>query len=187
VFLPPMWLALIPVVLVEAAVNCRLLAVPFRRAIVPAAIGNVVSTIAGIPLMWALLATIEFVCCGDAKGLSTAGSKIYAVTAQAPWLIPYESELHWMLPAALAVFAVPCLAISVLVEAPINARALRPLPHRRVWRVTAISNVASYLFLALLCWIELRTPRTLDMGVLQSIADWWAELVFRIAALPASH
>jgi hypothetical protein len=183
VFLPPMWLALIPVVVVEAAVNGHLLAMPFRRSIVPASMGNLVSTIAGIPLMWLLLATAELVCCGEAKGLSTSGAKIYAVTIQAPWLIPYERDFHWMIPLALLVFAVPCYALSVAIEAPFNVMAFKTTPKKLVWRATAAANLASYLCLALLFWVEMRFFRNVNIGIafFEPIINWFLECVFRVA------
>jgi hypothetical protein len=185
VFLPPMWLALIPVVLVEAAVNSRLLAVSFWRTVAPALLGNVVSTLAGIPIMWLILATIEMVCCGDAKGLSTPVTRIYAVTVQAPWLIPYDRDLHWMIPTALLAFAIPCFALSVAIEAPVNAFAFKGTSRRNIWRVTAVSNLASYACLAVLCWVDMRFAGNLHIGgsFFEPAANWLAETVFRIAKL----
>jgi hypothetical protein len=183
VFLPPMWLALIPIVLIEAGVNGRLLAMPFRRTIVPASVGNLVSTLAGIPLMWLLLATAELVCCGGAKGLSTAGAKLYAVTIQAPWLIPYERDFHWMIPVALLVFAIPCYLLSVLIEAPFNVMAFRTTPKKLVWRATATANLASYLCLALLFWMAMGFSRNVHFGstFFEPIINWFLEIVFRTA------
>jgi hypothetical protein len=183
VFLPPMWLALIPIVVVEAAVNSRLLAVPFRRTLMPASVGNLVSTLAGIPVMWLVLATTELLCCGSAKGLSTSSAKIYAVTIQAPWLIPYDRDFHWMIPVALFVFAIPCYALSVLIEAPFNAMAFTAIPKKSIWRATAAANLASYLCLALFFWIEMRFFRNLNIGnaFFEPIINGFLELVFRIA------
>jgi hypothetical protein len=183
IFLPPMWLALIPIVVVEAAVNGLLLAMPFRRTIVPASMGNLLSTIAGIPLMWLLLATAELVCCGEAKGLSTSGARIYAVTIQAPWLIPYERDFRWMIPLALLVFAVPCYALSVAIEAPFNVIAFKTIPKKLVWRATAAANLASYLCLALLFWMEMRFFRNVNIGsaFFEPIINWFLEFVFRVA------
>jgi len=183
VLLPPMWLALIPIVVVEAAVIGHLLATPFRRTVVPASVGNLASTLAGIPLMWLLLATTEMVCCGEAKGLATPGAKIYAVTIQAPWLIPYERDFHWMIPVALLVFAIPCYALSVLIEAPFNVMAFRTTPKTLVWRATAAANLASYLCLALLFWIEMRFFQHVNMGsaFFEPLINWFLEFVFHVA------
>jgi hypothetical protein len=133
--------------------------------------------------MWLLLATTELVCCGEARGLSTPGAKLYAVTIQAPWLIPYERDFHWMIPAALLVFAVPCYALSVLIEAPFNVMAFRTTPKKLVWRATAAANLASYLCLSLLIWLEMSFLRNINFGsaFFEPIINWFLEFVFRIA------
>src|SRR5439155_11355304 len=89
VILPPLWLALVPIILVEGVVLRRLTSAPFSKALASASLGNVVSTLIGIPIAWVALATLELVCCGEAKGVATVSAKLYAVTVQAPWLVPY--------------------------------------------------------------------------------------------------
>jgi hypothetical protein len=95
-----------------------------------------------------LLATLELICCGGALGLSNVWTKFYAVTVQAPWLIPYESEFGWMIPAALCTLALIFVVMSVAVEAPIVAR-LTKVPLAQVWRSMWLANIASYAALGL--------------------------------------
>lgn len=147
VFLPPLWIALLPIILIEGAIAARNLGISAKRSLAAYAVGNVVSTIVGVPLLWVVLATVELTFFGTARGLSSFGSKLYAVTVQAPWLIPYEPHFGWMVPAALVTMAMLCLALSVIVESPIVARILRDVPRRSVWRHTTIVNVASYVVL----------------------------------------
>jgi hypothetical protein len=147
-FLPPMWLALVPIILLEAAVISRGKGIPFKTSVGGTALANVASTIVGVPLLWFVLATIELICCGSARGLGTTWAKLYAVTVQAPWLIPYESEFGWMIPAALCTLAVIFLVMSVAVEAPIVSRLTR-LPVGQIWRPMWVANIASYAALAL--------------------------------------
>ena len=59
VFLPPLWLALIPVIAIEALVLVQLLPVSIRQATKAAAVGNLLSTLAGIPILWMILATLQ--------------------------------------------------------------------------------------------------------------------------------
>ncbi len=40
------------------------------------------------------------------------GYKVIAVTWQAPWLIPYESDFHWMMPVAGLVLLIPFFFVS---------------------------------------------------------------------------
>jgi len=56
---------------------------------------------------------------GQAFGLETTLGRVLAVTLQAPWLIPYDKDLYWMLPAALT-FLLPFFGLaSVFIERPI--------------------------------------------------------------------
>src|SRR5262249_2276822 len=113
VFLPPLWIALPVVIIVEAIVVARFLDVPFWRAIAPVTAGNIASTIGGIPLLWIMIVLMQLL-------LPRLGIPFPAIG----WLLPYEEDLWWMVPAALIVFAVPCFLISVAIEAPINRLGL---------------------------------------------------------------
>jgi hypothetical protein len=120
---------------------------------------------------------------GTARGLGTLGARVYSVTIQSPWLIPYEHDLRWMVPAALAVFAIPCFAVSVLVEAPINHLGLSDFPRKTIWKVTAKSNLLSYLFLGGLTTLALRGDPGHFYSVFGPIVDWFSDAVFRITGL----
>jgi hypothetical protein len=150
VFLPPLWLSLIPIIVVEALIVSRMLTMSLRRSFASVALGNVLSTIVGIPLMWAVLATVEGTFAGGALGLDTTGQKIYAVTVQAPWLIPYDEDLVWMIPVALVVLAAPAYLLSVLVEWRVVSRFISTEQRPRGLRAVALANLASYIALALL-------------------------------------
>jgi hypothetical protein len=150
-FLPPMWVAIVPVIVLESLVVYRLAGVPFGRALLALAVANLVSTVVGVPLAWFVLALGEMLCCAGALGLTTPLTRVYAVTLQAPWLIPYESDLGWMIPFALVTLGVIFAALSVVIETPIASRILR-VPVRPMWRRMAWANVASYLLLAIFGW-----------------------------------
>ena len=150
VFLPPLWLALLPVIVVESWVLVRLLALSPMQAAKGAVVGNVLSTLAGVPLMWIALAAVQLSFAGDAIGLATLGARVYAVTVQAPWLIPYEDDLAWMIPVALSVLAVPAYVISVFIEWGALLPFVSPSSRARALRAVAIANVLSYALLAVL-------------------------------------
>lgn len=180
IFLPPMWLSLIPVVLLEAWILRRMLSIPSRAALAASAVGNVVTTIVGIPLVWIALAAIELACCGGAAGLDTAARRIYAVTIQAPWLIPYETALGWMIPCALAVLLIPFFVLTVAIEGFVNRRVLAGVDSRKTWRATWIANAWSYLLIFALAWpafaIASRLPRFFS-----PLAEWFVAVVFGAA------
>jgi hypothetical protein len=147
VFVPPAWLALVPIILIEAAVGIRWFRVPARRAIVGQAIANGVSTVVGLPITWATLAFIELRCCAAATGLDSLPRRLYAVTVQAPWLMPYDDDLRWMVPVSIFVLAVPFCLMSVATESIVLRCVLGDLPTRAVWVWALWANAASYAFL----------------------------------------
>jgi hypothetical protein len=132
--------------------------------------------------MWAVLAIVEGVFAGAAEGLDTTGQKIYAVTVQAPWLIPYEGELAWMIPAALIVLAIPAYWLSVFVEWPVVSRFVAPRERPKTFRVVAIANLASYLVLAVLFVVIARAGAMLKpLHLFEGITNWFIESVYAVA------
>jgi hypothetical protein len=185
VFLPPLWLSLVPIIVVEALIVKRIAALSHSRAFFSVSLANTISTIVGIPLMWVVLATTEGMFAGTALGLDTIGQKIYAVTIQAPWLIPYEDHLNWMIPIALVVLAVPAYFLSVLVEHQVIGRFATESQRPNTKRAVAIANLASYLALALLFIVLGNFGKNLGPAfeVFNGVTNWLIEMVFRIAQL----
>jgi len=146
VFLPPLWLALLPIIAIETAVVARRTAKPAIPAAGAMALANIASTIIGVPLVWFTLAVVQALCCGTALGLESSLTKLYAVTVQSPWLLSYDGDFHWMIPAALLSMGLICLAMSVLVEAPIASRILG-VGLNAMWRPVAWANIVSYVVL----------------------------------------
>jgi len=175
--------SLIPIVIIEALIVQRMVVLSQRRAFASVALANIISTIVGIPLMWIVLATTQGTFAGTALGLSTVGQKIYAVTIQAPWLIPYEQDLSWMIPMALIVLAVPAYLLSVLVERQVIFQFITNGQRLITKRAVAIANLASYFFL-MLFFIALGYADD-SMGPVYRFFDgvtgWLIEIVFRIA------
>jgi hypothetical protein len=182
VFLPPMWLSLIPVVILEAWILRRVLEIPSRAALVSSAVGNITTTIVGIPLVWTVLAVAQLLCCGGAMGLGTVWHRVYAVTIQAPWLIPYREALGWMIPAALAVLVVPFFLLTVAIEGYVNRRLLRNVDGGRVWRATWRANAWSYLLIFALAWPAFFVANHLR-GLFGPLTSWIMEAVFKITKL----
>jgi hypothetical protein len=185
VFLPPLWLSLVPIIVIEGLIVKRMAALSYSRAFVSTGLANAVSTVVGIPLMWVILATTEGTFAGTALGLNTIGQKIYAVTVQAPWLIPYEEDLGWMIPIALVVLAVPAYFLSVLVEHQVVFRFATGDQRPNTKRAVAIANLASYMALALLFVVVGYAGISLGpvFKVFDGVTNWLIEIVFRIARL----
>lgn len=145
--LPAAWLLLVPIIVLEALVGVRVTKTPFRQTVFAAAVANLFSTILGIPLAWFTLALVEGLLFGTANGLDSFWAKIYAVTIQSSWLMPYEKDLDWMIPIAAIVLAVPLWMMSVVTEYFIVKRMLPELPAALKWQWMWKANAVSYLFL----------------------------------------
>jgi hypothetical protein len=147
--LPTMLLALLPIALVEACVLRLLLGTDFRRAWRGALPANFWSTLLGIPAAWLVLVGIQFAIGGSrAWGMDTPQQRLDAVTLQAAWLIPYEGQLSWMIPAASLVLLTPFWLASVIVEYRYLRRdwgkSYRPT---KLLVAVVVANVLSYALL----------------------------------------
>lgn len=164
---PPAWLALIPIVLIEAFVGVRILRKSFRQSVCAASAANLSSTLLGIPLTWMALALAEALYFSEAKGLDTLALKAYAVTVQAPWLIPYEEDFIWIVPLAAIVLSLPFWAMSAISEYVIVKRFFPGSQPRLLWRWMWRGNAASYLLLVSL---------VLGLPCLESCFGWVYEV-----------
>jgi len=170
-----MLLALIPLVAIEAWIIKPRLKLATGEALRFTGIANVASTIVGIPLAWLALVGLELVSTrgGTAFGLDTPWRKLLAVTAQAPWLIPYESELYWMVPAATLALLPAYFLVSWGIEYAI-VRKLLQKPESSIFEVkppdppagqvriaVLLANVGSYAILALvtLVWLGIAVAK----------------------------
>ncbi|MCC6483258.1 MAG: hypothetical protein IT209_00295 [Armatimonadetes bacterium] len=81
---------------------------------------------------------------GYARGLQTAWHRIFAVTLQSPWLMPYESDLHWMVPAAAMVLCGFFFLANVWLEYLVMRRMAQDVERRLVGRWVWLANALSY-------------------------------------------
>lgn len=109
---PVFLLALIPIILIEAAFYQKLAGIQYRTAAFGTLWANLISTVAGVPATWVILVILQLLTGGD----GAHGVGLWAVTWQAAWLIPYENELGWMIPTAAMVLNVPFFFVSVGIE-----------------------------------------------------------------------
>lgn len=160
--IPASWLLFVPVVLAEAVVASRLLDKDYWGGVKQSAAANAVSTIVGIPVAWILLVVVQMVTGGGyARGLMTAGQRVYAVTVQSPWLIPYEqNEMRWMVPTAGLVLCIPFFFASVVCEYLVMKK-LNPGKEAAVKRWAWSANAISYGIIAVLL-----------VGLVLSVLPW---------------
>jgi hypothetical protein len=142
---PASWALFIPIVAIEAWIARRIVGLTVKQCVLASAVANAVSTLVGIPLVWGLLALLDIVLSGGgaALGIETFWQRVYAVTVQAAWLIPYESDLHWMVPAAAIVLLIPFFFASVFLERMVFGRFCSSSPEL-VRRWSWVANGATY-------------------------------------------
>lgn len=154
--LPAMVVALLPVVALEAVVLGRLLGTSLLSTVKSVAIANVMSTVVGIPFTWAGLVALQGATGGgSAHGIATPTERLLAVTWQAPWLIPYEGELHWMIPTASLVLLAPFFFASYITETHVISHYEPRHCKSRLRPAVFRANLLSYILLAVvnLIWL----------------------------------
>jgi len=160
VAIPVMVVTLLPVVCLEAIVLRCSIGITYKQATKASFLTNLASTLLGIPMSWLLLVLIQMITGGDrAYGLKTPLTKFLAVTWQAPWLIPYESDLYWMIPAAGLFLLIPFFFVSWCVEYLVARRILKGVDPISTRRGVRNANIASYGLLALYLVMVLVTAK----------------------------
>ena len=156
VTLPTMVIALLPIIIVEALLALPSLKLPYRKLLKCFSIANLVSTFVGIPVVWFLLVVLQMVSGGgSAYGLASPTTRLLAVTWQAPWLIPYEVDLYWMIPTATIVLLIPFFFASWWVEYLVAKWILSEIDKRVVRRSVRNVNFLSYSALALYVVVQM--------------------------------
>ena len=109
-------------------------------------LANALSTFVGIPIAWVLMVIIEIATGGGrATGFDTPWAAFQSVVVSAAWLVPYEDQLHWLIPAATLVLLVPYFFVSLFVERWMMLRRWKELPRARVSLAAWIGNVVTYV------------------------------------------
>jgi hypothetical protein len=141
--------ALVPVVVIETVIIQRMITVSFWKGLKDIGLANLCTTIIGVPLAWFIMFILELVSPygGTAMGLNTPTKELAAVTLQAAWLVPYEEDLHWMIPAAASVLLIPSFFISVFIERWILIRRWKEQEHKSISSAVFRANLLSYLLL----------------------------------------
>jgi hypothetical protein len=147
--LPYLTLALLPVTVVEALVYRAGLPLSLSQALRGSLVANLWSTFLGVPAAWFVLVVVEIsVGGGSMWGLDTPLLRLAAVTVQAPWLIPYEQEFYWMVPAASLFLLLPFFLVSAVAERYALLKRWTNVDRRRLTCAVWLANFLSYGLLA---------------------------------------
>ncbi len=156
---PAVILALVPVILIEAAVYRRQLGTTYRKALYPAGVANLASTFIGYPLAWilrligqfalTLLLVLVMKLVGEPSGASmnSIPAKLVAAVVYSAWLPGEMYDARWMLPAASLVGLVPAYFVSVYSEAWVLRRLMRGEDKPTIRALSYRANLASYALL----------------------------------------
>jgi len=148
--LPMMLLGLLPIIAIEGFVLKKQLPLPTKKAFTSAAISNIFSTLIGVPLTWGALLLIQIMTGGGTShGIGTLFEKFLAVTWQAPWLIPYEKDLHWMVPTAMLFLLIPFFFVSWKTESFITAKLNKDTDPQKIKSAYLKANAITYALLTL--------------------------------------
>ncbi len=185
VYLPPAWLALIPIILIEADVGIKTLGLSRKRSLTAMTAANLFSTVLGIPIAWLCLAFIQLIFFDGARGLDTWSRRVYAVTLQAPWLVPYEDDFRWMIPAAVVILSVPFYLTSVGTEYLIVKRFFADIEARRVWHWMLRAHLFSYglLISLILATVLLNSNVEWIYRIMRPFIESLIEVAFLLAKL----
>ncbi len=154
--LPALIAGLLPIIFIESFVMKKILARSFKDVFRVVFLGNIISTFVGIPITWGLLAFFQMTTgAGRAFGLKTLADKFLAVTWQAPWLIPYADQAHWMIPASVIFLLIPFFFASWFIEYMIAKNMLKDLSKKIVNRAIFKVNIVSYALMEILACLWL--------------------------------
>jgi hypothetical protein len=142
---PAYILAFVPVVGVEAFVGVRRLGLGWRVALATCAVGNLWSTLLGVPIVWLALLALEFLVASLANALPLSSAWEYVLF---PFMIAWiGGESVWMLYLAFVLLAFPFCVASIWIERKVALRRLPELPAQAVREWVRDANIWSYVLL----------------------------------------
>ncbi|WP_168567266.1 hypothetical protein [Crateriforma spongiae] len=148
--LPAMLALLVPIIAIEYLYGRYTLGIANSRVLSGVASANLASTLIGIPTTWFLMVVLNIATTGgESKGLDTLPEKLASVVLQSAWLVPYETDLDWMIPAATLTLLVPYFFASVFIERLILCRVWKGAPEDGIPTFVWRANGLTYTMLAL--------------------------------------
>ncbi len=149
---PAEWLALLPIILLEAKLIQSSIHVPFKQMIWPMTKANFISTLVGVPVAWlVMLAPLMLVSYGyylvptGVEMPSTAQYLLFPLTAA--WV---SGSSAWQIYFAFVVLAIPFCLISIFLERGVLIRAFPEIEKKLIHSSVIRANIWSYMLLSLL-------------------------------------
>ncbi|CAN5251624.1 hypothetical protein BH11CYA1_BH11CYA1_39210 [soil metagenome] len=149
---PMAWILLIVIIPLEAKVAQKVIGIPFSKGLEISGRANFVSTLAGVPITWILLAIGELMLGGGMRVINhqmSHGEWIYHALIEGPILVP-GSAPSWFIPVSLFMMNFPFCLMSVLVEQRASEKFVDEVCTRSLLRRWAwLANISSYAFINL--------------------------------------
>lgn len=150
-----MALALVPIVVVETFLIAKDLKLPFKAAIKNVLAANIWTTFVGVPLAWAVVLVLEMLTQSVSDLTNPSPMEmLHAITLGSAWLVPYQSHLYWMIPAAASFLLFPSFIASVFIETRVLRGKWNTFDPGQIKRAVLRANVWSYLGLFILGILE---------------------------------
>jgi hypothetical protein len=163
-YLPPAWLALLPIIFIESGYGARRYSLSFRRAFLAQAAANCLSTVIGVPVTWLVIVLIQFFTVPSGTGPA--------------WLLPDPG--WWAIAGAIAVLTVVFYLMSVVFEGFVVACFFRQVPRKtiRSWMIQA--NGITYTLLLALILVGFVAPKASEpmMRLMQPVNERIVESAF---------
>jgi hypothetical protein len=142
---PLILLFLVPVIAIEVFYIQRRLRTQWRNTIIVTTIANTLSMLLGYPLIWIILAALQF---QSTDFLSRTHSAVFIMILTAAWPTP-EYGADWEILAAFLILLVPAFLLSAFVEDILLSRFRWLRSDRPSTSTVWIANALSYCFLAI--------------------------------------
>lgn len=150
-----MFLALIPIMLVESIILRWRLALNWKESIKGGVIANLVSTIAGVPLSWGFMFIFTVIAYTleseyNFSWDSPVMMAIYFIFTSA-WFAPYEGHYAWLIPMALIIMLIPAYFLSLWIEYWVCKYIWQDKPKNLIFQAIRIMNGVTYGVLVGIC------------------------------------
>jgi hypothetical protein len=141
---PPLTIAIVPIILVEAAVYAKSLNLSRKEAFICSLCANLISTLAGFPLLWIAIVGVG-IALSSINLFGAANFILFPV-----WLEPLPNEqLLYLVPLSSFLFLVIAYFFSVFLEKLLMRWLLEPIEPSRLQKTVIYANLATYIPLAI--------------------------------------
>jgi hypothetical protein len=178
IYLPPAWLALIPIIIIEAIVGTRAFNIPFSDSFRASGIANILTTILGLPLLWLIIVIAG----GLIAYIDNNVAYIISLAITFPfWMPPIDKSFSWLILSSTVILMVIFFFISVWIEYLINKKILKnhdpSIIKSWMWK----ANALSYIFLSSITIIAVHYET--DFGwlwkIFRPIVDFFIDAAFK--------